>query len=99
MLLTELILSKRGPLAKVWLSAHQERKLSKQQTLGVDVEESVGMFIRPSFNMLPFLYRADVVWYRCYLDTRRGSYSFASIWAADAGCDKDILEESAVSIG
>lgn len=42
MLLTELILSKRGPLAKVWLSAHHERKLSKQQTLGVDVEESVG---------------------------------------------------------
>ncbi|ORX34377.1 Rec8 like protein-domain-containing protein [Kockovaella imperatae] len=40
MLLTELILSKRGPLAKVWLSAHQERKLSKQQALGVDVEES-----------------------------------------------------------
>ncbi|ORY26878.1 Rec8 like protein-domain-containing protein [Naematelia encephala] len=41
MLLTELILSKRGPLAKVWLSAHHERKLSKQQALGVDVEESV----------------------------------------------------------
>jgi cohesin complex subunit SCC1 len=44
MLLTELILSKRGPLAKVWLSAHHERKLNKQQTLGVDVEESVGEF-------------------------------------------------------
>ena len=42
MLVTELILSKRGPLAKVWLSAHHERKLSKQQALGVDVEESVG---------------------------------------------------------
>lgn len=43
MLLTELILSKRGPLAKVWLSAHHEKKLSKQQALGVDVGESVGM--------------------------------------------------------
>ena len=47
MLLTELILSKRGPLAKVWLSAHHERKLSKQQALGVDVEESVGMNLKP----------------------------------------------------
>lgn len=46
MLLTELILSKRGPLGKVWLSAHQERKLSKAQTLGIDVEESVGKSIR-----------------------------------------------------
>ena len=45
MLLTELILSKRGPLAKVWLSAHHERKLSKQQALGVDVEESIGIYL------------------------------------------------------
>ncbi|ODN96400.1 hypothetical protein L198_04114 [Cryptococcus wingfieldii CBS 7118] len=39
MILNELI--KSGPLAKVWLSAHQERKLSKTQALGVDVGESV----------------------------------------------------------
>lgn len=42
MLLTELILSKKGPLSKVWISAHQERKLNKTQTLQVDVPESVG---------------------------------------------------------
>ncbi|KAL7424551.1 Electron transfer flavoprotein alpha-subunit [Cryptotrichosporon argae] len=41
MLLTELIMAKRGPLAKVWLSAFHERKLSKQQALGIDVKESV----------------------------------------------------------
>jgi cohesin complex subunit SCC1 len=50
MLLTELILSKRGPLGKVWLSAHQERKLSKAQTLGIDVEESVGMSLLSCLN-------------------------------------------------
>lgn len=44
MLLSDLILDKRGSLAKVWLSAHHERKLSKQQALGVDVGESVGAF-------------------------------------------------------
>lgn len=42
MLITDLILEKRGPLWKVWTSAHQEKKLSKQQALGVDVGESVG---------------------------------------------------------
>jgi cohesin complex subunit SCC1 len=45
MILTELVLAKHGPLAKVWISAHQDRKLSKQQALGVDVSESVGEFI------------------------------------------------------
>lgn len=42
MLLNELLTSKRGPLAKVWLSAHHERKLGKRQAMAVDIEESVG---------------------------------------------------------
>jgi cohesin complex subunit SCC1 len=41
MFFTEAILSRRGPLAKVWLAAHMERKLSKTQTLQTDIEESV----------------------------------------------------------
>jgi hypothetical protein len=60
MLLTELILSKRGPLAKVWLSAHHERKLNKQQTLGVDVEESVGKY-RVKKDFLPSRNRLEIV--------------------------------------
>jgi cohesin complex subunit SCC1 len=52
MLLTELILSKKGPLAKVWISAHQERKLSKAQTLQVDVGETVGESPRRATRLL-----------------------------------------------
>ncbi|CAK9780140.1 hypothetical protein CC85DRAFT_285433 [Cutaneotrichosporon oleaginosum] len=40
MLLSELVLAKGGPLAKIWLTAHHERKLTKQQTLNVDIEDS-----------------------------------------------------------
>jgi len=43
MLLTELLTDKRGPLAKIWMSAHQEKKLSKRDAMGIDIEESVGM--------------------------------------------------------
>lgn len=39
---SEAILARRGPLAKVWLAAHMERKLSKTQTLQTDIQESVG---------------------------------------------------------
>jgi hypothetical protein len=42
MLLTEMLTDKRGPLAKIWMSAHQEKKLSKRDALGIDIEESVG---------------------------------------------------------
>lgn len=42
---SEAILSRRGPLGKVWLAAHWERKLSKAQTLQTDIGESVGNVI------------------------------------------------------
>ncbi|EPY52084.1 mitotic cohesin complex [Schizosaccharomyces cryophilus OY26] len=41
MFYSEAILSKKGPLAKVWLAAHWEKKLSKVQTLHTNIEQSV----------------------------------------------------------
>ncbi|KAJ7593862.1 Rec8 like protein-domain-containing protein [Mycena floridula] len=41
MFYSDALLSKRGPLGKVWLAAHMERKLSKAQTMQTDIEESV----------------------------------------------------------
>jgi cohesin complex subunit SCC1 len=39
----DAILSKKGPLARVWLAAHYERKLSKAQTLQTDIGQSASM--------------------------------------------------------
>ncbi|GJJ77665.1 cohesin complex subunit SCC1 [Entomortierella parvispora] len=41
MFYSEAILSKKGPLAKVWLAAHWERKLSKNQLLQTNLNSSV----------------------------------------------------------
>lgn len=51
---SETILSRRGPLGKVWLAAHMERKLSKTQTLQTDIEQSVGMLILCSVSYCLF---------------------------------------------
>ncbi|EPT04510.1 hypothetical protein FOMPIDRAFT_1113055, partial [Fomitopsis schrenkii] len=42
---SEAILSRRGPLAKVWLAAHMERKLSKTQTLQTNIEQATNSII------------------------------------------------------
>ncbi|KAJ1972787.1 sister chromatid cohesion protein 1, partial [Dimargaris verticillata] len=42
MFYAEAILSKKGPLAKVWLAAHWERKLTKTQFLQANIPSSVG---------------------------------------------------------
>ncbi|CDU22812.1 related to Double-strand-break repair protein rad21 [Sporisorium scitamineum] len=41
MFYSDVILAKRGPLARVWLAAHWERKLSKAQFLQTSIERSV----------------------------------------------------------
>ncbi|KAK0559862.1 sister chromatid cohesion protein 1 [Tilletia horrida] len=41
MFYSDVVLTKRGPLARVWLAAHWERKLSKTQYLQADVAKSV----------------------------------------------------------
>ncbi|KAJ2519700.1 sister chromatid cohesion protein 1 [Coemansia sp. RSA 1939] len=45
MFYAEAILSKKGPLAKVWLAAHLERKLTKVQLLQASIPTSVGAII------------------------------------------------------
>ena len=53
---SETILSRRGPLGKVWLAAHMERKLSKTQTLQTDIEQSVGQSNHPLYLFKFILY-------------------------------------------
>ena len=42
MFYSQLVLTKRGPLGRVWLAAHWEKKLTKLQVSQTDIAESVG---------------------------------------------------------
>lgn len=45
MFYSETLLSKTGPLARVWLAANLERKLSKSNILQSSIEDSVGAIV------------------------------------------------------
>lgn len=47
MFYSEALLSKTGPLARVWLSANLERKLSKTHILQSSVKDSVDAIVNP----------------------------------------------------
>lgn len=51
MFYSDVILSKRGPLAKVWLAAHAERKLTKSQLLQTDIEQTVCEYEEMSLSL------------------------------------------------
>ncbi|KAJ4921805.1 hypothetical protein JOQ06_022560 [Pogonophryne albipinna] len=48
---TQLFTSKRGPLAKIWLAAHWERKLTKAQVFECNLETTIEDIISPQMKI------------------------------------------------
>jgi len=44
MFYSQFILAKKGPLGTIWIAAHLERKLRKNQVADTDIGVSVGAF-------------------------------------------------------
>ncbi|CAJ0958030.1 unnamed protein product, partial [Mesorhabditis belari] len=51
MFYAQFVLSKKGPLAKIWLAAHWEKKLSKAQIYETNVQDAVDEIIKPKSKM------------------------------------------------
>uniref|UniRef100_A0A7E4UUB2 Rad21_Rec8_N domain-containing protein n=1 Tax=Panagrellus redivivus TaxID=6233 RepID=A0A7E4UUB2_PANRE len=51
MFYTQFLLSKKGPLAKIWLAAHWEKKLSKAQVYETSVSDAVEEIMKPKVKM------------------------------------------------
>uniref|UniRef100_A0AC35UBR8 Rad21_Rec8_N domain-containing protein n=1 Tax=Rhabditophanes sp. KR3021 TaxID=114890 RepID=A0AC35UBR8_9BILA len=51
MFYSQLLLSKKGSLSKIWIAAHCEKKLTKAQVLHTNVEEEVNKIITPTMQM------------------------------------------------
>jgi hypothetical protein len=48
MFYSQLILSKKGPLGKIWLAAHFEKKLTKAQIFSTDIANTCDWLLNPS---------------------------------------------------
>uniref|UniRef100_A0A8C2X659 Rad21/Rec8-like protein N-terminal domain-containing protein n=1 Tax=Cyclopterus lumpus TaxID=8103 RepID=A0A8C2X659_CYCLU len=51
MFYTQLFTSKRGPLAKIWLAAHWERKLTKAHIFECNLETTIKDIISPKMKL------------------------------------------------
>lgn len=52
MFYAQFVLSKKGPLAKIWLAAHWEKKLSKAQIYETNVQDAVDEILKPKVSIL-----------------------------------------------
>lgn len=44
------VLGKKGPLARVWLAAHWDKKITKAQILETNIVESVDSILQPKVS-------------------------------------------------
>ena len=51
MFYAQFVLSKKGPLAKIWLAAHWEKKLSKAQVFETNVSDAVDEIMKPKVGI------------------------------------------------
>lgn len=47
MFYSQIILAKKGPLGKIWLAAHWDKKLNKHQIFTADIQSSVDSIVNP----------------------------------------------------
>ncbi|KAI7863262.1 Rec8 like protein-domain-containing protein [Spinellus fusiger] len=47
-ILPDQVIAKQGPLARVWIASHWERKLSKSQFLQTNLEKTIGNYKKPT---------------------------------------------------
>ena len=47
MFYSQIILAQKGPLSKIWLAAHWDKKLTKQQIFTADIHSSVQSIVDP----------------------------------------------------
>lgn len=45
------ILNKKGPLAKIWLAAHWDKKLTKAQIYETNIESTIETILEPQVNL------------------------------------------------
>ncbi|KAG9009341.1 sister chromatid cohesion protein 1 [Tulasnella sp. JGI-2019a] len=74
MFYAEAILSRRGPLAKVWLAAHWERKLSKTQTLQTDISQAADAIMGQEVVPMALRLSGQLLLGVCRIYSRKAKY-------------------------
>ena len=52
MFYAHFVLAKKGPLARIWLAAHWDKKLTKAHVFETNIEKSVEGILQPKVSLL-----------------------------------------------
>lgn len=80
MFYSQFILAKKGPLGTIWIAAHLERKLRKNQVADTDIGVSVGKALIFISNVPLFSNLIDTIYLYLYLYFECSHRRFAWPW-------------------
>lgn len=100
MFYTQLFTSTRGPLAKIWLAAHWERKLTRAQIFECNLEIVIDDIITPKVKTPKISLSTQLF---AFMDSFGNAFVgenwFAYFRSPSGWCGQDLLQESQVSVG
>jgi len=74
------ILGQRGPLAKIWLAAHYDKKLGKKEVISANIETCVDSIINSVLRLTSLLSNACLFTPQIYGIRQNLSLLFILIW-------------------
>jgi cohesin complex subunit SCC1 len=66
MFYAHFVLAKKGPLARIWLAAHWDKKLTKAHVFETNIEKSVDGILQPKVS---FILSTSLLLYIYYVTT------------------------------
>lgn len=106
MFYAHFVLSKRGPLAKIWLAAHWDKKLTKAHVFECNLESSIESIISPKVieQCTKVMWNTASIFYSSVTDHFwtyffKGENGFTNIRASAAGGGEDLPQEGQVLAG
>lgn len=58
MFYASFVLNKKGPLARIWLAAHWDKKLTKAHVFEINIDSSVEAILKPKVSA--FFFSAEI---------------------------------------
>lgn len=74
MFYAHFVLAKKGPLARIWLAAHWDKKLTKAHVFETNIEKSVDGILQPKV-----LYCISILLYLIFLFTLCKIFEFSKV--------------------
>ena len=92
----QFVLTRKGPLAKIWLAAHWDKKLTKAHVFETDIVSSVDAILEPQVKPIYFYYLYNLRFHPFNRYPSLDAHRPTHLWSPLAWCCAYLFAQSQV---